>query len=171
MTSGLRRSLARAALKIGGYGLLLLLSACGADDEVTIDYQLRPILDRYLMLAPDEGQLDELADLRVGNPGLGPTGNALSGRCYRDYDTVVGRKVPGSQRRHVVVAPPHDGDVGGACWRAVVYHELAHCLHDLGHVDDEKALMYPFVKCSDERWSDYWASVDLDNKLMESFYQ
>ncbi len=137
--------------------LVLLLAlvgcnGCGAEEIVLdVDAELAPYLQIYLSLAPDQGHLDRLAELKFGTP---PPGRG--GKCFTD--SLVIPEVKGawaetaiSDTRTIVIKRPKKYN---ARFAALVIHELGHCLHDLEHVDDPYAVMAFDRKGKNEYWED-----------------
>jgi len=148
------------------FRLLLVLSAllssgiaaCGRG-EPDIDPELEPILQEYLDHAPTVGNLSSLVSLKIGIPDESdPT--HLAGKCVKTpwgYGEVrVGIDLK------ITVAPI---DVGSAQFKATVFHELAHCLHNFDHNEEDKdAIMAP----SNTSPKGFW-EVHLYEKLLQMF--
>lgn len=116
--------------------------------ERIVEPELRPALEEYLRRAPNRGRFRDLAALRFGDPG-----EAISGTCIVDVGL-------GFSRYEVVIRPRPPGPTRDA----IVFHELGHCLHAVGHSPDPESLMYETVVEDDEYWS-----LHLANKLAEVF--
>lgn len=97
---------------------------------VQVDWQLRDAVQEYLDVVG--GDTSRLRRVVVANPGA----PEVYGIC-----TVYPELVPGlGEVREIRVARRLLGDQH---WlRLVVWHELAHCLGDLGHSGDPGSVMY-----------------------------
>lgn len=138
-------------------GLFFSIVALGCGTEpASIDRDLRPILDLYLLRAPSEGLLHLLRSMQFGELDEG-----FRGGCFYGGNKIAGVKV-GETRRIVV----NRKDVFSAKWKRVVLHELGHCIHDLEHSDNPEDIMYgEGVNERDEQW---WKDHLLE-KLDEMF--
>lgn len=144
--------------------LAVILTGCGSEHDLTADLELRVYLDQYLKIAPNEGHLADLTELKFGTPP-----NGRIGFCYAT-NIAQGTSVQVSLSRKIVVIRPEDIPVTGgrmdARFGAVVMHELGHCLHDKKHSNEPDSIMSPKVGYAhDEAW---W-SEHLDEKIAEMF--
>lgn len=133
------------------YIIALLATGCGAekDEPKSFDPVLAPIVYEYLAYAPNKGHLDKLVKMEFGDLG------GRAGHCHR-YD-----KGSPFETRTITIAPREEH---GWIFKSIVMHELAHCLHDIEHSDDQESLMYHEV-WGDE---DYWRE-NLEAKVRELF--
>lgn len=134
--------------------IALLVTACGKDQRV--DYRLRPALDYYLSIAPNQGALDDLISLEFGTL---PEGR--NGYCDRGTQMVIG----GRRVYRDLVITIREGAYN-SYMKALVSHELAHCLHskDHTHTNDKYALMNPEMTTRTAYWDEH-----LDEQLRGVF--
>lgn len=118
-----------------------------------VDPDLAPVLAQYLAWAPNEGRLKDLKSLKFGKL---PRGTAAT--CEIKTVRVCGRALYTELR--VVVQPLELTPTN----TATVMHELAHCLHDMFHVTDPKALMAADVFQDDGYWTE-----NLEKRVKEAF--
>ena len=133
---------------------LLFSCACGSEER-EFDPELTKILRQYLRIAPTNGALKELVELKFGSTG----DPKLQGVCEQSY---VGLGKDYFNERRVTIEP---SDNMGPQRVALVMHELAHCLHDKEHTDDPWSLMHPDRYGDDEYWQE-----NLDERVREMFY-
>lgn len=138
---------------------LFLLACIGCGSEPDIAPSLKSILDLYLQNAPTNGHFEELTKVKFGNPGTSAEGVSLVGACEVSGSKKIGGKSY-FQKREIIV---RDLPITPS-FEAAVLHELAHCLHDLEHVEDPKALMAKKHFDNDEYWSE-----NLVIRLREAF--
>lgn len=147
--------------------LLLVLTnvnACGTEPIITaivfkpakldVAPELQPILDHYLTVAPDYGAYDELVVLQFGDPD----GNKTA--CDVRYKKLAGKKM--RVERGVIVSDMLD--ISRPSQAALVYRELAVCLHGAETSKDDLSIMAAAVLEDDQFWDE-----NLDAKLAEVF--
>lgn len=141
--------------------LMLLLSGCGSDDSLKIDPDFQEAFNVYQTFAPDKGNLDQLESIKWADAE--DSEEPAHGKCQSRYKQVAGKKLQGSERRWIEITR---GPVEGAYnLNALVIHELAHCLHNIGHSSDPEAIMHETVLPDEAYWKEH-----LTERLYEMFH-
>lgn len=138
---------------LSGFVFLMTLIGCVGcgPDEPIIEAKFKPLILLYVGHSPNKGDLDELKEMRSGNPGEG-----LSGYTAFREQTFLGKRV---EKWTVVTIAD---DLSECEWKRTVLHELGHAIHDLPHSEDRDSIMY---LGDDADVSDEWCN-DIDNKLL-----
>lgn len=133
--------------------IAVLATGCGIeeDEPKVFDPALAPIVYEYIAYTPDKGHLDKLVSLKFGAVGS----DSRHGLCEKDN---IGSPF---EKRYITIAPTNER---GWVLKAIVMHELAHCLHDKEHTDDPDSLMNP----NHHGGEDYWRE-NLEAKVRELF--
>lgn len=144
--------------------LCTALVGCGSDDTPKIDPDFQEAYNVYMTFAPNKGDADELESIQWTDEELDGIPERR-GRCYVKWDQVKGKRIPGTTKRKILIRRQGTGE--GAYWlKALVAHELGHCLHNFGHSADEDAIMWGAVALhSDEYWQEH-----LSERLYEMFH-
>lgn len=157
-----------------GFLLIALVFGCGSSttqltsDVVNItsnetptkyiDPQLQPIVDEFFQDAKARNlvignKYKDLSRIELGNASeYAKNGEAFVGVC------VIGEVSVGFQIqkfRHIMV----DNSalkMGKHIVKSILYHELFHCVWDVGHSEDKFDLMYPYTYLSDEATETTW---------------
>lgn len=123
------------------------------DYHLDVSPELEYYLSLYLQNAPDEGKLKYLSTVKFGVPS-----NGQFAQCQIiEMDKYRTR----AEERKVIIRHPKAYD--GVFTRHIT-HELAHCLHNKHHVDDETAIMYEKDVQPEEFWND-----NINTKMSELF--
>lgn len=127
----------------------LVLTACGAEPTLTVDPALQPAVQDFLAWTGTPADHPRLSGLTVTLGAL-PFGEMGECRLRRPPTTLGVATEPAT--RAVTVSP----DLGPHLTRAVVAHELAHCLFDTPHAapGDRLDLMAPVVASDEDHWRD-----------------
>lgn len=152
--------------------ILPLLEGCGrAKDELDdyifqeinrkvnrpdrfIDPDLQPFMDEYVRDMSDRGidtdisnlyRLEYADVLEIEEKG---EVRKLLGVCYHNRD-------PKGYYGTIKILRGHGEEVT----RAIVYHELGHCVHDLDHSDKPNTLMFPSLTTNPQFYVDNWTQL------------
>lgn len=138
--------------------LAVSCTACGADDQaLKVDPELQVGLDIYLSIAPDHGRLDSLKSLQFcAVPG------EEGGHCWWNDKELFNSTL--ASESHICIRRT-EGEPFAL--RALVAHELGHCLHRLPHSTNPKSIMYPGPTSYGET---YWAE-NLQERLTAMFQE
>ncbi len=134
--------------------LLLALTGCGAPPAV--DPALDGFLSHYLDVAPKANKLGSLVSIKFGD--IAATGER--GVCRKEESKVRGITVD-ETRTIVIDRNPFTPEF----LALTVYHELGHCLHDLGHTDGDYDVMNGY-RLGD---SEFWTPEAVDQALTAMF--
>lgn len=156
-----------------GLLLIALMFGCGSNSPLTGDVinitsnepptkytspQLKPIVDEFFQDAKARNMIignkyKELNRIELGDARqYAKNGEAYVGVC------IVGEVNIGIQTqnyRHIVI----DNSalkMGKHVLKGILYHELFHCVWDIGHSEDKYDLMYPYTYLSDESTEAMW---------------
>ncbi len=133
---------------------LLLNVGCGAEREV--DPELQVLLDHYLKFAPNEGKLESVTEIKYGDV----LDDGERGVCDIEKSQIAGKTY--EEKRVITVDPREDN---GRPVTITVYHELAHCLHDMPHSTGPHDIMNP----ARYNGSEYWTPENIDGALVALF--
>ena len=126
--------------------LVFLLTACGSEDGPKVNPALQAGLDIYLSVAPAVDG-DRLKSLTLQFCDT-PTGR--QGRCNWDDKDALGFTL--ATKNDICI---RDTQPDSPVLRALVAHELAHCLHRINHSNDPKSLMFPDIPDDNAFWSEH----------------
>lgn len=141
--------------------IVFLLCGCGRWEyaKKKSDPALEIYLNEYLHIAPSNGHVEKLDTLVFGDTA---SKDDAAGLCRR---TAYG--IPDSAfveyRYHIWIDRKY---IGSEYLKTIVFHELAHCLHDFVHSDDTTNLMFHGVLSHNPNFRDVYA----DKKLQQLFY-
>lgn len=137
------------------------LFGCGVDRE--IDPALKPLLDYYLSFAPNKGNVDQLVSFRFGTLGRTTEGSCQPiGNRKRAWGLV---KLP--TIREIIVITPEEGFEYS--WKAMVMHELGHCLHNKGHSPTRGDIMYAHLTGENPEEDEQYWKENLEAEMHEMF--
>lgn len=120
-----------------------LTTCCGTPDPV-IDHELQPIVDEYLMYAPNKGDWDALDEVRFGEL----EGTHEDGECYEvPYYEVAGKPIMRAKIITIRRTIPRN-----ARFKATVIHELLHCLHGMEHEGDKYNIKSGHMTMDEKYW-------------------
>lgn len=130
---------------------VLVLSGCGFEEfrePRKIDRDLQPILNLYLLHAPNEGRLDDLRVLKFGGMRL----ESDAGTCEKSKQVVPVLK--GTLWTDFSISVYRDPEFSNS-WKRIVLHELGHCLHGLDHSSNPDDIMYGGEDERPEFWDEH----------------